>query len=354
MIIKDIFIQKKILHFRSPLTIAYEKVKKAEVVIIKITDGKGNWGLGSAAPDQAVTGEKIEELLTLLRRKLRQSFFTFPLSHWYRYHEKIQSVFAGFPSGQSAVEEAILNLFTSRHHILLRELFGGYREECETMVTIGIKSAKGTVKEVDQRLREGFKIFKLKCGRSLKEDLEKIHLVSDHLQKNGKIAVDVNQGYTFPQAKIFLERIKHLPIAFVEQPIGAKEREGLKRLRLSSKIPIIADESAVSSEEALNLLVNNFVDGLNIKLMKCGGPINFLKIFHLTKSLNKITMIGCMYESNISLTTAVHLALALPIDYVDLDSGHLDFYDDPTKGGAVIRKGKILIKKPLILYDKTH
>lgn len=83
--------------------------------------------------------------------------------------------------------------------------------------------------------------------------------------------------------------------------------------------------------------------------MKCGGPINASKIFHLAKYLKKIVAIGCMYESNISITTGVSLALALPFDYVDLDSGHLDFPDDPAIGGAKVHKGQISLHEPLRL-----
>ena len=58
-------------------------------------------------------------------------------------------------------------------------------------------------------------------------------------------------------------------------------------------------------------------------------------------------MIGCMYESNLSITTGAHLALALPLDFADLDSGHLDFADDPVLGGAIVENGSIRIGSPL-------
>ena len=123
----------------------------------------------------------------------------------------------------------------------------------------------------------------------------------------------------------------------------------MKMLHQQSPIPIIADESVVSFKDAFTLLTGDYVAGINIKLMKCGGLINFLKIFHLAKSLNKKIMIGCMYESNISLTTGASLALGLPIDYIDLDSGSLDFYDDPAKGGLEIKDGTLTINSLLSL-----
>jgi len=140
-------------------------------------------------------------------------------------------------------------------------------------------------------------------------------------------------------------------VKLIEQPIRLDNLEDLKKLKRISKIPIIADESAVDLKTTMALIVKDYVDGINIKLMKCGGPINFLKIFHLAKTFGKITMIGCMYETHISITTGVHLALALPVDYVDLDSGRLDFVNDPTEGGAIIKKGEIKKILPLKLKN---
>ncbi|EKD63875.1 MAG: mandelate racemase/muconate lactonizing protein, partial [uncultured bacterium] len=141
-------------------------------------------------------------------------------------------------------------------------------------------------------------------------------------------------------------------VSLIEQPIRAEDWEGLKRLHKTSPVPIIADESVVSFEDARELLSGDYVSGVNVKLMKCGGPTNFIKIFDLAKSLHKTVMLGCMYESNISLTTGANLALGMPIDYVDLDSGPLDFHDDPAVGGMEVRGGEITVERPLDLKPR--
>jgi len=64
------------------------------------------------------------------------------------------------------------------------------------------------------------------------------------------------------------------------------------------------------------------------------------------KRFRKIIMMGCINKSNISITTGVALALALDLDYVELDSGHFDFKDDPAKGGVTIKNGRIFLAKP--------
>ena len=347
MIIEDINIEKKTLRLNVPFKITYEEVREVEMVYIKLTDKKGNYGLGSASPDPHVTGETIEKSYELLKKHLTTEFFSLPLSHWYRYHEKIQTAFAGHPSAQSAVEEAVLSLFTQAHNLSLAQLFGGYYDSRKTMITLGIMPLEKTLAEAQKYLGEGFTTIKLKCGLNTEDDIAKIHALRKTIPGSYNLVLDANQGYSLAEAKTLLESIHTLNIGFIEEPVSAENHDDIKKVKQMNLVPIIADESAVSFKDILRLLKDDFVDGVNIKLMKCGGPVNFMKSFSLARSLQKITMIGCNYESNISLTTGAHLALALPIDYIDLDSGRLDFADDYTTGGMSIKNGIITIEDPV-------
>jgi L-Ala-D/L-Glu epimerase len=349
--IRDIRVEKKVMHFNAPFKIAYEEVTEAEIVLIALTDGSGNIGLGSAAPDPEVTGETVEKDFNELKKILTPDFFKNDISKLNEYHLKIQEAFKGLPAAQNAVEEALLHLWSLNTGILLHKFFGGYRKSVPIMFTIGIKSPKDTLDDIENRLTQGFKIIKLKIGLDWEEDAYKVLKSAELISERGRLVLDANQGYSMEDAKQFINKIKNTNAAVFEQPVDAKNPEGLKELHLSTKIPIIGDESCVTAADAEKLLKGNYVSGVNVKLMKCGGPLNFIEIFNIAKSLNKIFMIGCMYESNISITTGAHLALGLPIDYVDLDSAHLDFHDDPTIGGAQVGNGAITVSKVLKLNE---
>jgi len=337
----DVFRQK--LHFRAPFQIAYEKVYEADVVIVKVVTEDGLVGLGNAAPDSEVTGETLEAVLSILHTVLTPAFFDMPLDSWFSYHKKIQSAFAGFPSAQSAAEEVILNLFSQQDKIPLSKFFGGYRTECPIMMTIGIKDQAAMLEEITTRLAEGYTTLKLKVGLDVEQDILRVKAARAVIPKTCRLTLDANQGYRFHEAVKLLRELEKTPIDLIEQPTDAKDLNALKELHQLFSIPVIADESVVSVENAYELLTGDYVSGVNIKLMKCGGPINFLEIFSLAKRLNKIIMIGCNYESHISMTMGADLALGLPLDYVDLDSGHLDFKDDPVTGGARIERGVISV-----------
>lgn len=337
----DIF--QKTLHFRQSFRVAYEELDRADVIFLRLTDAAGNFGWGSAFPDREVTKETEKIIYLALRRFLKKEFFSFPLDQIYRYHEKLKQVFSKLPAGRSIVEEALLNLRANRLGIDLRYIFGGYRNEASMIFSIGIKDLRQTVAEVCQRAKQGFKTFKLKCGLDLEGDVERVRRVRQSLPKTCAIIADANQGYSLPQAARFIKAIKKYDVGLIEQPVGASDLAGLRTLTKLRILPVIADESLLNFSDAVRLLTGNYVDGVNIKMQKCGGPIASAEIFHLARCLGKITMLGCNFESNISITTAASLALALPFDYVDLDSGHLDFIDDPTFGGVRVSRGKISI-----------
>ncbi|MBI4975667.1 hypothetical protein HZC20_03235 [Candidatus Peregrinibacteria bacterium] len=340
------------MHFNKPFEIAYEKTDTADIVVLGLYDTEGNFGLGSAAPAPEITGETVDADYDILHKNINPDFFNIPLNNandLKLYHEKIEKIFHQMPSAQMAVESAILELFAKRNNISLTEFFGGYRTTCDIVMTICLKNMADTASEAKERIKQGYKKIKLKCGVDVDEDSARIKLVSELLPHDGCLTLDANQGYTFDEAARFLKNMESYPIKLIEQPTRENDFDALKLLKKTSKIPIIADESARNFEDAEKLINGDFIDGINIKLMKCGGPFNFIKIFNLIKSHGKTALIGCMYESQISMTMGAHLALGLPIDYVDLDTGRLDFADDPARGGVDIYDGKIQKIEPLTI-----
>ena len=134
---------------------------------------------------------------------------------------------------------------------------------------------------------------------------------------------------------------KGLDIEFVEQPVTAHDFEGLKYVTERSYVPVLADESVFSPEDALKIMQMGAADLVNIKLMKCGGITNALKIASAAEVYGVECMIGCMLEAKISVTAAVHLACAKQIiTKIDLD-GPVLCREDHILGGALFNEKEI-------------
>ena len=143
-------------------------------------------------------------------------------------------------------------------------------------------------------------------------DVARLMAVRKEVGDNIRIRIDANQAWSPKQAVKLLNQMQDrgLDIEFVEQPVKAHDFEGLLYVTQRSYVPVLADESVFSPEDALKIMQMGAADMVNIKLMKCGGLYNALKTASAAEVYGVECMIGCMLEARISVNAAVHLACA--------------------------------------------
>jgi len=172
-----------------------------------------------------------------------------------------------------------------------------------------------------------YPLLKVKVGTANdEENLEAIRAE----RPDALIRVDANEAWTPKQAVERIEALSIYDLEFVEQPVEARDLDGLAYVSSAVSLPIIADESCVVPADVPRVAPH--VDGINIKLMKCGGIYPALQMIYLARAHHLQVMLGCMLESSIAITAAAHLSPL--IDYADLD-GHLLFDGDPYRGVTV-------------------
>jgi L-alanine-DL-glutamate epimerase-like enolase superfamily enzyme len=182
----------------------------------------------------------------------------------------------------------------------------------------------------------------VKVGINPTEDVERIKLIREAVGNKIQIRIDANQGWTPQQALGALNKMKKYNIQFAEQPVPAEDFKGLIKVKKNSPIPVMADESVHSPEDAFRLIQAEAVDFINIKLMKSGGILKARKIAEVAEAAGIPCMIGCMGESAIGISAGVHLAAAVKnIQYADLDS-------------ALMLKDKLVIKGGTKVKNSTH
>ncbi len=169
----------------------------------------------------------------------------------------------------------------------------------------------------------GFPALKIKCGGP--QDLETLRAVREVF--SGPIRVDANTGWTRDDAERLLPAIIDLGVELIEQPFPARAYRDLGWLQERSSIPIVADESAVT-EEDLDALVG-VVEGVNVKLAKCGGIAPAKAMLTRARALGFRTFLGCMEETSVGIAGSA--AVASLAEWVDLD-GCLLLADDPFEG----------------------
>jgi L-alanine-DL-glutamate epimerase-like enolase superfamily enzyme len=327
------------LHLITPFRISRGVQATASNVIVQVQYNE-HIGYGEAAPDEYY-GENQETVLSCI------STFAGNLGDDPFLIEDIMSnldqLIRFHPAAKAAVDMALYDLIGKLLHVPLYKLLGLNPANTPlTSFTLGIDSPTNMAKKA--LLAQDYPILKIKVGT--KNDIAMLDAIRE--VSSATIRVDANTAWTPKEAIKMINAIAPYDIEFVEQPIAPHDLDGLRLIRENVPIPIIVDESCVTIDDIPRLA--GCVDGVNFKLMKSNGITNVLKMIHVARAHHLRVMIGCMIESSLAITAAVHLTPL--VDYADLD-GHLLIDNDPYEGVKVVNGKLVLPDTPGLGIQKT-
>jgi L-alanine-DL-glutamate epimerase-like enolase superfamily enzyme len=340
------------LALAQPYEIAYETVSAVENVFLRIDTDAGIAGFGCAAPDLAVTGETPASVRSLLDGVVEPALRGEDALMRTRLLDVLAEPMAAGPSALAAVDMALHDIVGKRAGLPLWQVLGGCRDRIATSVTLGILPVEEAVREARARTGQGFRILKIKGGRSLDEDVERVFAVRAAVGERVELRFDANQGYTVEQAAAFVGRTRDARLQLIEQPTPRGEPDQLARVSGLVSIPVMADESLMGLVDAFRIAADGLADMVNVKLMKVGGIAQALHVNSVAKAARLEVMVGCMDESALSIAAGLHYALSRAnVEYADLD-GHLDLLDDPAAGAVRLVDGELLpTDAPGLGYD---
>ncbi len=322
--------------------IAGQTITFVRNVLLRLEAENGLTGYGGAAPAEDVCGESDDACLAALRGPLREVALGAEVEPdpSALAKEALHSAPA-CPAARAALDMALWDLAAREAGVPLVRLWGGELRPLPTSVTIGVCSVEETLEAGRRWIEQGFRILKVKIGEDVELDVERLRRLRAVLGTEVALRVDGNQGYTIEAARALLRGTADLHLEMLEQPLDARDLDGLAELRRESRVPIVVDESARSPEEARAIIDRQAAHGINIKLMKCGGPSQARVIHDRAHAAGLSLMLGCNDETRVSIAAAAHLSVALPgVVYADLD-GHMDLSRDPASGGFEIRDGSL-------------
>jgi len=302
-------------------------------------------GYGCGAPTNEVTGDTTESITASIRI-IKDKIAGMKIENFEDIMSILNSCLVGNTSGKAAVDMALYDLYGKFYKAPLYKLLGGYKNIMENDITISVNEPEEMVEDSLKAISMGFKTLKVKVGKDVKRDFERIKAIGDSVGKDIKLRLDANQGWTPKEAVKIIRKLEDLNvnIELVEQPVKHYDLEGLKFVRDNVSIPIMADESVFSPRDAFNVIKMRAADLINIKLMKTGGIYNALKIAALAETMDMECMVGCMMESSIGICAAAHLAGGKRIvTRADLDAPLL-CERDPIEGGIEFDRCNIILK----------
>jgi len=303
------------LKLKHPFRISRSVTEFKKNVIVQIEEG-----IGEAAPS-AYYGENAETVIECLE-KVKDKIDDDPF--------QIESILSnldkkitGNYSAKAAIDAALYDLVGKRLNIPVYKLLGlDGKKPLITSYTIGID----TPDKMKEKTKEAksFTVYKVKVG--VENDVEMVKAVRE--VTDAKIRVDANAGWrSADEALHKIDQLKKYGIEFVEQPIDPSDKRGLEKIKKESEIPIIIDECLMTSRDIPDFV--GLCDGINIKLAKCGGIREALRMIHVARAHGLRVMIGCMIESSVGIAAAAQIGSLA--DFLDLDSNLL-LSNDPYEG----------------------
>lgn len=340
MIIRSVDVKEVSMEREEEFVIATGSSKSVVNFIVRVSSDE-LCGLGSCCPN-SVTRETPESIREDLREIGGRLIGKNP-ANIQALHEKMRTLRPDSNSARAAIDIALWDHMAKKAGQPLYDMFGGSRDRMVTDMSIGINELDRTVEKAKDFVSLGFRALKLKVGLDIDMDIAKLLAVKEAIPADIIISVDANQGYSFDQAVEFIKRTKKLNLAYIEQPVFRQDYDSLRELTKMPSPPIMADESFRNSQEASSILATRIADMLNIKVLKCGGITESLKIDAVCSAFNVGTQIGCYSESALSIAAGLHLGLGgSSVEFLDLDS-HFTFPDDPAKGAVTFESGQLVV-----------
>jgi L-alanine-DL-glutamate epimerase-like enolase superfamily enzyme len=298
-------------------------------VIVRIADDDGLEGFGEAAPNRYY-GESVATVVAALAqfKPLLDRADPFALES---IESQLNRILRGNASAKSAVSSALHDLLGKRLGLPIHRLWGlDPASAPQSSFTIAIAENH----ELEARVKEAadYPILKIKLGTE--RDMEIVRIIRDAAPEK-RLRVDANAAWTAKHAVRMSDFLLEQGVEMLEQPVAADDIEGLRFVRKRAKLPIFADESCLVSTDIPKLA--GAVDGINIKLAKCGSMREALRMVHTARSLGMQVMAGCMIESSLGISAIAQIAPLL--DSADFDGAAL-LSSDPFRGTS-IAKGSI-------------
>lgn len=321
-----------VVHTTHPFAIARGTTSEHRLIRVRVIDEDGAEGWGEAAPNRFY-GETADTALAALARltPVVEACDPWMLED---VEAEMNRALRFNGSVKSAISAALHDLAGKRLGVPLYRLWGLDPAKAPlSSFTIAIAANDD---ELRRRVAEAasYPVLKVKLGTDRDEHIIRIvrETAGDKI-----LRVDANAAWTAKKALRMVDVLVDCGVEYLEQPLPAHDIEGLRFVRERSSLPVICDESCVTAADIPRLV--GVADGINIKLSKCGGLREALKMIATARSHGMLVMAGCMIETSLGITAAAHLAPLL--DYADFDGAAL-LADDPY-AGATIAGGRIAL-----------
>jgi L-alanine-DL-glutamate epimerase-like enolase superfamily enzyme len=299
-------------------------------LIVRITTKSGLSGIGEASQLPFFTGETADTMKIAVEKELGPAIIGKSIYSLREIHRVMNRVLGLASGAKSAIDMALWDALGKAMGVPAYKLLGGGpKKSVRVAYVVGDETPERMAAEAKEKVNLGFDTIKIKIGSNPSKDIEAVGKIREAVGPKVRLRVDANQGYTVKTALQVIQEISPFSIDYIEQPVPGWDIDGMAHIRKSSYLPIMADESVHSPEDALQLIKREAVDLFGIKLIKCGGLYPAMKIAHLAESAGLHCVLISPWDTLAGTYAGLHLSTILPGDHAQELVGPYYLTDDP-------------------------
>tara|TARA_B100000686_G_scaffold335095_1_gene403255 strand:- start:699 stop:1814 length:1116 start_codon:yes stop_codon:yes gene_type:complete len=217
------------------------------------------------------------------------------------------------PFTKAAVEMAVWDIAGKAACLPVYRLLGGkVRDAMPIKMVVGAFDLPKSRSLAEQFLDWGVRHLKVKVGLDYREDIKRVQAVRELAGTDITIGVDGNCGWDLPTACKALGELERYDLLFAEQPIGTDDPVQLSQLREATSIPLMADESVFTLNDAWHLSLSRAVDIFSVYPGKNGGLLPTMAVSSLAEAAGITCSMGSNLELGIATAAMLHVGVAAP------------------------------------------
>jgi len=280
-------------------------------VIVQVHTDEGLVGLGEATLAPRWSGETSAGCAAAIAALISPALEGSDPRDVTACRQRIDGVMRMNPFTKAAVEMAVWDLAGKAAGLPIYRLLGGkVRNELPIKMVVGAFDVPKAVSLAEQFLEWGVDHLKVKVGLDPATDIARVRAVREAAGKEITLGVDGNCGWDLPTAKWALRELEPFDLHFAEQLVGTADPDDLARLRAASPIPIMADESAFTANDAWHLTAARAVDVLAVYPGKNGGIAQTMAIDAIAQAAGIACCMGSNLELGIATAAMLHVGVA--------------------------------------------
>jgi muconate cycloisomerase len=330
-----------------PMVMAAERITKADNLVVRIEAENGLVGWGEATVAPTMTGDTLAGMVAAVRQHMAPRLIGADALDRAALAQACRGSIEHNGGAKAAVEIALLDLVGKHLGVPSVELVGGaLRRSVENMWLLGNPDLAADIAEAKRKVGEGYGYFKLKVGvKRVEAEIEAALQARAELGPDIKLCADANTGWNARQATQYLRGVEGAGLLFLEQPLPNDQIQAMGGLNRLGLLPICGDECIAGADEVLSLGQAGIVGGVNLKLIKAGGPTPLLRAAALCRQLGlSVTLAGKVAGTSISAAATLMVACASPVLDWGVNLTHVYLAEDAVFDPLKIENRQVLLR----------